>query len=257
MNLGGNMCLGFAIEKNTTARWGLTGTIIWSVVIALVFVITQIFAIGIYIGLFYGKVAANDLAGLVSTLKNNGYVVSLCSITTFVICGGLIAGIIKLKKGTRIKDYLGLHSVNAKTLFFWILISLLYIASSDTLTFALGRPIVPDYVVAVYSSIKNVWVLWLALLVTGPIFEEVFFRGFLFSGLSSSFIRPLGAIILSSIAWASIHMQYDLFVIALIFGQGLIFGAARFASGSILLTIALHSLTNLVATVETVLKIAN
>jgi len=244
------------IEKNSITQWGTVGTLIWSTIIAFVFLLTQTIAIRVYIGFVYGKMEVNEYAGLMSDLQYNGYVLSLCTFTTLFICSGLILGIIKLKKGTRIKDYLGLYSVKPKTIFFWLSITIFCIILSDALASALGRPIVPEFVVRVYSSIDRVWVLWLAVLVAAPVFEEIFFRGFIFRGLSSSFIGPIGAIIISSVAWSAIHLQYDLYEIASIFVIGLVLGTARFVSGSVILTIGLHSFASLVATIETALTLS-
>jgi membrane protease YdiL (CAAX protease family) len=55
---------------------------------------------------------------------------------------------------------------------------------------------------------------------------------------------------LSALSWASIHLQYDWYGIATIFAAGLFLGCVRLKSGSILVTIWLHSLMNLIATVE-------
>ena len=62
---------------------------------------------------------------------------------------------------------------------------------------------------------------------------------------------PIGAIIVTSFLWAAIHIQYDLYDLTTIFLLGLGFGIARFKSGSVLLTIGLHSFSNLIATIET------
>ena len=244
------------VEKNSIVRWGIVGTFIWSIIIAIIFIFTQGMTVAIYIGLAYGKIDANELGGLLSDLKTNGYVISLCTFATLVICGGLILGIIKLKKGTRIKDYLGLNRVKIKTLFLWLSIVIIYILVSDIFAVSLGRPIVPEFMSSLYSSIGRVWLLWLAILVAAPVFEEIFFRGFVFTGLSSSFIGPIGTVILTSFAWSVIHIQYDLYNIASIFGLGLVLGTARLVSGSVVLTIGLHSFASLVATIETVLKLS-
>jgi len=84
------------VEKNSITRWGIVGTLIWSVIIAFVFLLTQIIATGIYIGFVYGKMEAKEYAGLMSTLQYNGYVLSLCTFATLFICSGLILGIINL-----------------------------------------------------------------------------------------------------------------------------------------------------------------
>ena len=94
--------------------------------------------------------------------------------------------------------------------------------------------------------------IWLAVIVAAPVFEEIFFRGFLFKGLQHSRIGPLGAILVTSLLWATIHLQYDLWDLGIIFALGIFLGFARLKTGSVYATIALHALVNLIATIETV-----
>ena len=47
------------------------------------------------------------------------------------------------------------------------------------------------------------------------------------------------------------HVQYDAFFLAQVFAVGLLFGAVRYFSGSTWVTIVLHGLNNLVATLQT------
>jgi membrane protease YdiL (CAAX protease family) len=47
------------------------------------------------------------------------------------------------------------------------------------------------------------------------------------------------------------HLQYDWFFFAEVFSIGLLFGYLRYRSGSILLTVILHGLNNLAATLQT------
>jgi membrane protease YdiL (CAAX protease family) len=92
--------------------------------------------------------------------------------------------------------------------------------------------------------------------IIGPVTEEIVFRGFLFRGLSASFLGVAGTLIVTSIAWALLHVQYDWLTVAQIFLIGLLLGWLRWASGSTLLTISLHVLANLVATIEAAIKVA-
>jgi hypothetical protein len=91
------------------------------------------------------------------------------------------------------------------------------------------------------------------LLVAAPLFEELFFRGFLITGLSASALRWYGAVIISSAMWAVIHVQYDLYGMGTVLVLGFILGTARIKSGSVILTMLLHSFTTLVATGEVVI----
>ena len=64
-----------------------------------------------------------------------------------------------------------------------------------------------------------------------------------------------GAIVLTSAAWALMHVQYDWFVIVQIFLLGILFGWLRWASGSTILTIILHMIANFSAFAQTVIKV--
>jgi len=97
--------------------------------------------------------------------------------------------------------------------------------------------------------------LWVAVIVAAPVSEEVFFRGFLFRGLAESRMRPWGAILFTSLVWSLIHIQYDWFGIAQIFLAGIFLGWIRWYSGTITLTILLHALQNLIATIEAAIHI--
>ena len=85
-------------------------------------------------------------------------------------------------------------------------------------------------------------------------FLGFFTGGFMFSGLKSSRIGPIGAIILTSLIWAGLHTQYDLYGMCQIFAGGLLLGYARLKSGSIFVPLAMHALMNLIATIEVVVQ---
>ena len=95
-------------------------------------------------------------------------------------------------------------------------------------------------------------VLVVALLVAAPVVEEVFFRGFLFKGLAASAVGAGGAILLTSLLWAGIHLQYDVYGKGLIFTVGLFLGVVRWRTGSVTLTVMLHGMINAVATTQTI-----
>ena len=94
-------------------------------------------------------------------------------------------------------------------------------------------------------------VLFGMLVLLPPIWEELFFRGFLYTGLSASFLRAPGAIVLPSILWALLHVQYDPAIIGAIFSYGLLLGYLRWRSESLLLCMVLHFFNNLASYVVT------
>jgi len=103
---------------------------------------------------------------------------------------------------------------------------------------------------AAYATATPVWTIWVAFVLAAPLFEEIFFRGFLFKGLESSFMGPIGAVFATAGLWAVIHIQYDAYEIATILCLGLLLGAARVFTGSLLVPLGLHAFANLVATTE-------
>jgi membrane protease YdiL (CAAX protease family) len=113
----------------------------------------------------------------------------------------------------------------------------------DCLTIVLGRPLIPEFM-------SLAWLLWVAVVIAGPIFEELFFRGFLLAGFRASFLGPIGAVVLTSASWALIHLQYDAYDMSTIFVVGCVLGASRLKTGSVLLPIGMHILNNLIATIE-------
>ena len=129
------------------------------------------------------------------------------------------------------------------------------VAAWDLLSRALGREITPGFMGDVLKAAQAegaLWLLVIAFCVAAPISEEFFARGFLYRGWSESFLRPAGAIILSSVAWTSLHLQYDWFFFGEVFSIGLLFGYLRYRTGSTWLTVVLHGLNNLAATIQSI-----
>jgi hypothetical protein len=95
--------------------------------------------------------------------------------------------------------------------------------------------------------------LWLAFIVASPLYEEIFFRGFLFKGIEHSRAGPAGAVIITSLAWSLLHIQYDFLIIISIFAGGLLLGLARLKTNSIYVPIVMHALQNLMATIVVII----
>lgn len=83
--------------------------------------------------------------------------------------------------------------------------------------------------------------------VLGPIAEELIFRGYLYHRLFRTRLGPAGTVVLLAAGWAVFHYFYSPQVVTLIFGNGLLLGAARVRSGSVVVPIAMHMVWNLYA----------
>ena len=95
----------------------------------------------------------------------------------------------------------------------------------------------------------------IAVVLVGPIGEEVLFRGFLFRRWVTPDWHGAVAVVVIPLLWAAMHLQYDWFGISQVFLIGLVLSWIRWRSGSCLLTIVLHVLVNLIGMVEVALKV--
>lgn len=247
------MIAGTALEGSGNARhWGLLGTALWGTGIAITFIVLQTIVMVAFLTRGDATITDEQLRTLLQTQQHNGVAISLATLLTTFLCVPLIFGIAKLKRGSLLAEYLAIRAVPIKILARWLGITALLLFVTDLLTVALGKPVVPEFVKTAYASAEPVWLFWLALAIAAPLFEEVFFRGFLFKGLERA-IKPAGAIILTAAIWAGIHLQYDLYNMVIVFVLGLLLGVARSRTGSILTPIAMHALANVVACTEAAL----
>ena len=234
-------------------HWGPWGTIAWGFVVGVAFYALQVGTVLALARLPPQGIGEDEAARFFESVSADGTLFSIATFITAAICCPLVAGIIKLKSGSQVRDYLALQGVDRRTALRWVGALALVLLASDLLTVALGRPVVPDIMKTLYATAQPVWLFWAALVVAAPLFEEVFFRGFLFPGLQASWLGTAGTVVVTAATWAVIHLQYDAYGIATVFVIGLLLGAARAASGSLLVPIAMHSLANVVASIETAL----
>ncbi len=71
------------------------------------------------------------------------------------------------------------------------------------------------------------------------------------SRLVESKLGVAGAILLSSLASTSLHLQYDWFFFGEVLSIGVLLGYLRYRTNSTWLTIVLHGINNLAATIQT------
>ena len=131
------------------------------------------------------------------------------------------------------------------------------IAVGDASLYVSGRPLVTPFQEQSYTTAAaEGWLplMLAAAILVAPASEELMFRGFLFRGWARSDHMTWPAIVLISLLWAALHVQYDWTGILQIFIIGLFLGWTRWRSGSTLLTFVLHALFNLEGSIETALQ---
>lgn len=96
------------------------------------------------------------------------------------------------------------------------------------------------------NSFVSYGLLFITMVVAAPVAEELFFRGFLLNGLRSGGKSTGAAVILVSLAFAAIHLHYDLYDMTTLFIMAIILAMVRIRTESIVPCIAMHALWNLV-----------
>ena len=229
--------------------WKFWGTALWGLFIFAGMFVGQAAVIGYFVLRQEGPI---DLAATVQVV-GAGLTISL-SVIMGLPAVLLAAWVATHFSRTRFVDYLALRWTSWQNFLIGVVSLAALVAGWDLLSRALGREVTPGFMGEVLKSAQAggaLWLLVIAFCVAAPISEEILARGFLYRGWSESRLGIVGAIILSSLAWTSLHLQYDWFFFGEIFSIGLLLGYLRYRSNSTWLTIVLHGLNNFAATVQT------
>jgi membrane protease YdiL (CAAX protease family) len=228
--------------------WKFWGTALWGLFIFAGVFVGQVGVIGYFV-LRHGSL---DFAEAIRVI-GGGMTISLSVI--FGLPAVLAATWIAIRPTrTPFAEYLALRWTSWQNFAFGIAALALLVGCWDLLSRALGREVTPGFMGEVMKSAQAdgaLWLLVIAFCVAAPVWEEIFARGFLYRGWSESRLGVAGAIFLSSLAWTSLHLQYDWFFFGEVFTIGLLLGYLRYRTGSTWLTIVLHGINNLAATVQT------
>ncbi|WP_407152114.1 CPBP family intramembrane glutamic endopeptidase [Bradyrhizobium sp. ORS 86] len=229
--------------------WKFWGTALWGLVIFAAMFLGQLAVIIYYVIKQGGPLSATGITHVVA----DGVTIALS------VMAGLPMVLLALWvaiRPTRISfaDYLGLRWTSWRNVVVGVIALVVVIGGWDMMSRAAGRNVLPGFMGDVLKSAQAegaLWLLVLAFAVAAPIWEELFARGWLYRGWSESRLGPYGAILLSALVWTMMHLQYDWYFLCEVLSIGLLFGYLRFRTGSVWLTIVLHGLNNLAATIQT------
>lgn len=239
-------------EEDSQRVWNSWATIGWVMLAGVVVNILQALILVIYAVVKHGSDSA-AITKVAEGAASNGFLISLLTCLTAPVIIGIVAKIAALRWPQRAGQYLALRPVAGREYLTWIGAALLLVVIIDGLTIASGRSIVPEFSRQIYPTAVVPALLWLALVVAAPLSEEIVFRGFMFRGLAASRAGITGAIVLTSLLWTAIHIQYDIFGLSSVFVSGLLLGWARAKTQSTYITIAIHCVMNLIATSQAAL----
>lgn len=236
--------------------WGPWATAGFGFLIIVVVFLSVILVAIIYTAVNVASVGTRSVAQIPASISDTeGLFVALSVIATAIVCVGLIIIIVRARRGATLVEYLGLRRISRKTILVWLSITLALVVLWDTITFVLGRPLNSESMVHQYNT--SVWpaLLWIAVVIFAPVFEETFFRGFLFEGFRQSRIGLAGTIGLVALLWSLLHIDYELYEIAAIFVSGIVLGIARFKTNSLWSPMLMHAFMNLIATFEVAINV--
>jgi membrane protease YdiL (CAAX protease family) len=229
-------------------RWGYWATAAWVVVAFLVGQFAALFFLALW--------HSGQLIAMLSTQFDG------IAITVFIAISNPVSVAIlwlaaRLAKVDAV-DYFALRWPAKRYVTIGLAMLVGLVALSDALLYLSGRDLVTPFQLQSYTSAQaEGWLpaMLFAAIVIAPAGEEILFRGFLFRGFARSERLAWPAIVVISLLWAVLHIQYDWAGMLQIFVIGLFLGWIRWRSGSLLLTFLLHALFNLEGTLETVLQV--
>lgn len=234
----------------TPRMWGPWQTFGFGLVIVAAFFAAQLVATVILVFTDLGS-AGSGAGGLTNALTGReGLLVSVSAIFSSLVGIGLTAAVVRARKGVSFADYLGFTRTRLASVALSLGIVVGLILLSSAAASAIGEPLDSQFTADVYRTAVWPALLWPALVVFAPAFEEVFFRGFLFEGFRHSRMGAAGAVVVTSLAWSGLHVQYGLAEIAFIFFVGIALGIVRWRTGSLWNTLAMHAFINFLATLE-------
>jgi uncharacterized protein len=217
--------------------WGLWATIGWTLLVLVVHFTAQVM-VTMVMTLAAGGEPALGLTVCVAAWISNS------------LCLAMIAALATAPRGSSLTDCLALKAVRWQRLLRWSAGVVLFAVFLEMAAYCAGRKTVSDFTLQIYTSASWRPLLWSVVLVAAPVFEEVFLRGFAFRGIQASPLGAAGAVVLTSLIWTGMHVQYGWPELQTLLVVGVFLGIARAVTGSVRTTIVMHSVWNLIATLE-------
>ena len=223
--------------QNQQDYWSISLTLTISFIIFLLFSLVQTIILFLFIPEGQSNVEAQNIAYI--------HLGSIASISSFI--GLLLVWLFVKIKNNRIKHYLDIYIEHIKDFIFFLALSFCLMFLIEKISNLYPHLFENNFVFDSYSQANSLPIFYLGVVFLGPIFEEFLFRGFLFKGLENSFLGGHGAVFISAILFAIIHIQYGFFIILfMLFPFALLLGYAKLKSGTILLPICIHMLNNFI-----------
>ena len=140
-------------------------------------------------------------------------------------------------------NFLQLNKPTVKLLWLVVVLSAVFWLVMTIATYLLELEEEPFMQLLKNSSLP-VWFVVLNTCILAPVVEELVFRGWLFRRFALTKIGQTGAVVITSLLFAAIHIQYSMAGIAFVFILGLYFTWVRVKYQSTTLAILAHAVCN-------------
>lgn len=235
------------LPVNIKESWNGWWTLLWGAVIMMTWFTIQ----GIVLTAFYMmKGPSKDPVRTMEALQYNGDVLGAVTLISAVIVCPLCWILGHLKTGWNGWEYLGFRKVGILKILFWIGVTFLIGLAFNFVGPYLGVDESPEFTKRVAASSQYPILLILGVSLGAPFIEEFIFRGLLFRGWRDSKMSVWPTIILTSLIWTSLHVQYGIIILTWLFLLGVVIGYARQKTGSIWVPIAMHAFNNALASLQ-------
>jgi membrane protease YdiL (CAAX protease family) len=231
--------------RDEVRPWGFWGTLGWGLLAV---------AVGFLAAIGYALIWTLTHQNQWPKVEDARYAETASLMVSLVPIAVLVVAV-KMRKSP-LRNYFALHGVPRHDLAVGIASLIMLIVVFEMTASLLGIDNGSKFTDTTYRDARLAGVLplmWLAIVVVGPVSEELLFRGFAYRGWASSWLGVSGTIVLTSALWAVLHQQYNWLAVLFVFLMGVIFGWLR-QRGSTTLTIVLHVLNNLVTTILVAVK---
>jgi len=216
-----------------------------------IYVLVQI-GIGLWFirfGLKTGLITVTET--LLKNVGSYGLLWIVPGIPTVLLCLMLLIFYVKRTRKQPLAQYFHLRTVPWKSVGFWLGLTGLYLLVDH---FADTRGVSEDMVYT-YQTARYMALFWIFVTVLAPVYEEMLYRGFLLTELSATHLRQFWVVLIPAVIWTIGHAEFDPGRVLFLLGLGILLGYARVRTGSLTLSIGLHSFVNIVVTIQVLLTI--
>ena len=173
------------------------------------------------------------------------------SVISVLIILPMLKGVTKQSNLNDLFHFLGFKNIDKSILIKVVLLGGLYFTVMSLLLYYLNIP-TPEFMLDVRdqtNSVIDAFMLVIAIFFIAPIIEEIIFRGVGYGRLKNTRYGVTGAVILTSLLFTFIHLQYDIVNTLSILPLAFLLGYIRYKTDNIWYCIALHFQINVLSSI--------